>query len=47
LQQRLPALLERHPEITWHRAIHLISDSEAPPDNDDGDDEGDDDEEVA
>jgi hypothetical protein len=51
LQQRLATLLERHPEITWHRAVRLIIDPEAAPDNEDedneGDDEGDDDEEAA
>jgi hypothetical protein len=52
LQRWVATLLERHPEIPWHRAIRLIIDPDAPPDNDDdeddeGDDEGDDDEEAA
>jgi hypothetical protein len=33
LQRRVAALLKRHPEMTWHRAIRLIIDPDVPPDN--------------
>ena len=41
LATKVGAKLQEQPEITWHRAVRLIVDPDAPPDNEDeGDDDG-------
>jgi hypothetical protein len=43
LEEQVKAKLEERPDITWHRAIRLIIDPDAPPQDEDEDEEDDDD----
>jgi hypothetical protein len=47
LEAQIKTKLEEKPDITWHQAIRLIRDPDAPDDDDDPEDGFDDDEEAA
>ena len=40
LEAKIKDLLQQHPDITWHRAVRLIVDPDAPDDEDDEEDDG-------
>ena len=40
LEAKVETLLKDNPDITWHRAIRLIVDPDAPEDEDDEEDDG-------
>jgi hypothetical protein len=42
LEAKVAAELQQHPDITWHRAVRLLVDPDAPEDDDDDDDDDDD-----
>ena len=49
LEAKVKSMLKENPDITWHRAVRLIVDPDAPEDEDDeeDDDEDEDDEDLS
>ena len=40
LEAKVESMFKKHPDITWHRAVQLLVDPDAPEDEDDEDDDG-------